>query len=53
MLLKILVILIKIVVHYQNDVLHQQLVSDLDQTWCGLVLCFKTTKFCLLEFVIS
>ena len=41
MLLKILIIIIKIVVYCQNGVLQQQLVSDLDKTWCGLVLCFK------------
>lgn len=53
MLLKILIIIIKIVVYCQNGVLQQQLVSDLDKTWCGLVLCFKTTKYYILEFVIS
>lgn len=53
MLLKILIIIIKIVVYCQNSVLQQQLISDLDKTWCGLVLCFKTTKYYILEFVIS
>lgn len=53
MLLKILIIIIKIVVYCQNGVLQQQLVSDLDKTWCGFFLCFKTTKYYILEFVIS